>query len=110
MNKTGSHDTNLYAVCPNNALQNFCSFLLFGHHYNECYPTEKELLIALEYRWVIIAGTPWIKGSREPYTAEHQHSKKNRGADLSKAIKVSPAQSCLLKAEVTSLKLCHCLY
>lgn len=84
MDKTGSHDTNLYVVLPNNALQNFCSFLLFGHHYNMCYPTEKELLIALEYRWVIIAQTPWIKGSREPYTAKHQHSEKIEGQSFPK--------------------------
>lgn len=42
-------------VLPNYAFQNLCSFLLFGHHYNMSYPTEKELLVAVEYRRVIIA-------------------------------------------------------
>ena len=53
-NKTSPHDTKLPVMLSNYAFQNLCSFLLFGHHYNTSYPTEKELLVALEYRWVII--------------------------------------------------------
>ena len=48
--KTSPHDTKLPGMLSNHAFQNLCSFLLFGYHCNTSYPTEKELLVALEYK------------------------------------------------------------
>lgn len=61
-------------VLPNYAFQNLCRFLLCGHHSNMSYPTEKELRVALEYTWVIIAMRSQNildQGLQEPHVSEH---------------------------------------